>query len=136
MFFEKGERTLFALVATPPRFAEYRTSKIVTLTGLTLVATLVVVVPHHGLGARPLSLLLGVVLTAGVMSLLGFVTAAPFPSISDWLIPSTVVIGVMNLPLLDHSGLWRSPLCLVIPTKGSMVLLGAAFDTASATWWE
>jgi fluoroquinolone transport system permease protein len=137
VFFEKGERTLSALLVTPLRFHHYLTSKLLTMTGLALVTCVVVVLVDHGLPADPLAFVAGVVLMALLMLLAGFITAPLFPSISEWLVPSTLLLAVAGVPLIGYSGLYPHPLFSVIPTEGPLLLLGAAFDQVelSAGQW-
>jgi fluoroquinolone transport system permease protein len=72
-----------------------------------------------------------------VISLLvGFITVSPFDSISSYIIPSGIPLLVMGLPLIHFLGLSESPLLYLIPTQGSMLLLGAAFETASLAAWQ
>ena len=89
VFFEKGERTVFALLTTPLRFRHYLTAKLLTMSALALVTCVVVVLVDYGPGVAPLPFLAGVVLMTLLMLLAGFVTAPLFPSISEWILPST-----------------------------------------------
>ncbi|MGW0520347.1 fluoroquinolone export ABC transporter permease subunit [Crossiella sp. NPDC003009] len=134
VFFEKGERTLFALLSTPLRFREYLLAKLGTLTLLAVGVSLAVVITVRGLDFRPIPFLAGVVLTSLLMILLGFVTAAPYPSVSEWLMPALVPLLLVNVPLLNYAGVWPEPLLYLIPTQGSLLLLGAAFDQVELTW--
>lgn len=137
VFFEKGERTLSALLTTPLRFHHYLASKLLTMTGLALATCVVVVLVDHGPPADPVAFLAGVVLMALLVLLAGFVTAPLFPSISEWLVPSTVVLALANAPLVGYSGLYPHPLFSLVPTEGPLLLLGAAFDQVdlSAGQW-
>jgi fluoroquinolone transport system permease protein len=144
VFFEKGERTLFALLSTPVRFGHYLTGKLATLSLVSLVAGLIlaahgIATPGDTIGA--LALKAGALVTAIVLCTLlfllgGLVTAAPFPSMTDWLMPSTLVIAILNLPLLSYTGVWDHPLLYLLPTQGSLLLLGSAFDQLSLTPWQ
>lgn len=136
VFFEKGERTLFALLTTPLRFAHYLTSKLVTMSTLALVTCVVVVLLHFGVGVEPFAFLAAVVSMALLMVLAGFITAPLFPSISEWLVPSTVLLTLMNAPVLDYSGLVPHPLFYLVPTEAPLLLLGAAFQQVSLTGWQ
>lgn len=131
VLFEKGERTLFAVLSTPLRFREYLTSKLATLTALAAVASLVVVMAAHGLGFDAALLMLGVVFTSLICLLVGFIVVTPFDSISRYLIPSQIPMVVLGLPLLHLSGVWESALFYLFPTHGSLLLLGGAFGTVS-----
>lgn len=129
VLFEKGEDTLSALVATPLRFPEYLASKLATLTGLAVVMSLVVALGGYGFGFDVVLLLAGVVLTSLVSLLVGFITVAPFASISNYLIPSSLVLTVLGLPIFYFLGFLTHPVFYLLPTQGPMLLLGGAFDT-------
>lgn len=136
VYFEKGERTVFALLVTPLRFGEYLAAKLITLTVLAVAASLIVALVDFGAGFGVVALLVSVVLISLLMLLSGLISALPFPSISEWLLPSTGVIGVLSLPLIHYSGLWPSPVFYTIPTHGPLYLLGSAFGQASLSGWQ
>lgn len=136
VFFEKGERTLSALLTTPLRFRDYLTAKLVSMGALALVTCAIVVAIDYGLGFDPFALVLGVVPFALVMILLGFVTAPLFPSITEWLMPSTVLLLVVNLSAIHYSGLYPHPLFYLHPTLPSYLMLGVAFDQVSLAGWQ
>jgi fluoroquinolone transport system permease protein len=128
VFFEKGERTVFALLTTPLRFRHYLTAKLLTMSTLAVVTCVVVVLVDYGPGVDPLPVLAGVVLMTLLMLLAGFVTAPLFPSISEWILPSTLVLLIANAPVVGYSGLYPHPAFALAPTEGPLLLLGAAFD--------
>jgi fluoroquinolone transport system permease protein len=137
LFFEKGERTVFALLTTPLRFRHYLTAKLLTMSALALVTCVVVVLVDHGPGVAPFPFLAGVVLMTLLMLLAGFVTAPLFPSISEWILPSTLVLAVLNAPIVSYSGLFPHPAISLVPTHGPLLLLGAAFhqvDLSTGQW--
>jgi fluoroquinolone transport system permease protein len=134
VLFEKGEDTLSALVTTPLRFREYLASKLATLTGLAVMISLVVALAGSGFDFDPILLLAGVILISLVSLLVGFITVAPFASISDYLIPSSLVITVLGLPIFHFLGFLTSPLFYLLPTQGPMLLLGGAFDPGLDAW--
>lgn len=136
VFFEKQERTLSAVVATPLRFGEYLAAKVAVLCTLSLGVSLAVVTVAHGWHYRPLPMVAGVLLGTLVMLLVGFVSALPFASISDWFLFGTVPIAVMNLPVLHYSGLWPHPALYLVPTQGPLMLLGAAFGQVHPAPWQ
>jgi fluoroquinolone transport system permease protein len=136
VFFEKGERTLSALLTTPLRFRHYLAAKLLTMSALALVTCVVVVLVDHGPPVDPLALLAGVVLMTLLMLLAGFVTAPLFPSISEWLMPSTLVLALASVPLIGYSGLYPHPLFALIPTEEPLLLLGAAFGQVTLSGAE
>jgi fluoroquinolone transport system permease protein len=136
VFFEKGERTVFALLTTPLRFRHYLTAKLLTMSALAVVTCVVVALVDYGPGVELVAFLAGVMLMALLMLLAGFITAPLFPSISEWLLPSTLVLVVANAPLVGYSGLYPHPAFSLIPTDGPLQLLGAAFHQVALTGWQ
>lgn len=133
VFFDKGERTLFALQVTPLRFRHYLGAKLLTMTGLAVLICAVVALVDYGPRFDALALLGGAATLAVLMVLAGFVTAPLFPTISEWLLPATLLLAVAGLPLLDHSGLVAHPLFWLVPTRAPLLLLGAAFGQIDLT---
>ncbi|MDA0563126.1 ABC transporter permease [Streptomonospora sp. S1-112] len=136
LFFEKGERTLLALNVSPLRFADYLVSKVATLALLSTVLAVAIVLAAHGLAFSPLPLLVGVATTSVFMLMLSFTTALPFSSVTDWVVPSTFWLTLVNTPLLHYAGLWEHPVLYLVPTQGSLILLGAAFGRTDPAPWE
>ena len=127
VFFEKLERTLHALVVSPLRFGEYLAAKLGTLTLLAMAMAAVVALAILGPGPRVLALLPGVAYTSLLGLLLGFIAAAPFRSLTTFLIPSQVVALLMYAPMLHHMGWLKSPLFYLFPSQGALLLLEHAF---------
>lgn len=136
VLFERGERTLYAVVSTPLRFWEYLGSKLATLTGMAVAASLTVVVTARGTGFDPALLIPGVVLVSLISLLAGFITVLPFDSVTRYLLPSQLPLSALSLPLLPFLDVWTSPIFYLIPTHGSLLLLGGAFGTASLAAWQ
>jgi fluoroquinolone transport system permease protein len=136
LFFEKTDRTVFAQVVTPLRFGEYLGAKVAALTVLSTALAFAILIPVHGLGFHYGVTLVGVVLATMLMLLVSFVTAAPFASISDWIMPSGFYLLVLSLPVLHYGGLWEHPVLYAIPTQGALILFGAAFGRLEPAPWE
>lgn len=136
LFFEKTDRTVYAQVVTPLRFGEYLGAKVAALTVLSTVLAFAILIPVHGLGFHYGVTLVGVVLATMLMLLVSFVTAVPFASISDWIMPSGFYLLVLSLPVLHYGGLWEHPVLYAIPTQGALILFGAAFGRLEPAPWE
>lgn len=136
VLFEKGEKTLFALLATPLRFREYLASKLATLTTLAIIMSLVVIGAGYGFGFDPTLLVLGVLFTSLISLLVGFISVTPFDSISEYLIPGQLPTLVLVAPLVQFFGIWESPIFYLIPTQGSLLLLGGAFGITRLFAWQ
>jgi fluoroquinolone transport system permease protein len=137
VFFEKQDRTLSALIATPLRFWEYLAAKLAVLLAVTLVVAVTVVSIADGFAYRLAPLVAGVLLGALLMLLVGFITSLPFRSVSDWVMTAVIPLTVMSgLPVLYYSGVWPHPVGYLIPTLGPLLLLGSAFDQATLAPWQ
>ncbi|WP_297825853.1 ABC transporter permease [Mycobacterium sp.] len=136
VFFERQERTLSAIIATPLRFAEYLIAKLAVLLAVSLSVAVVVVTAAHGTAYRPAPMVLGVILGTLLMLLVGFATSLPFASISDWFLAATIPLAVMSLPMAYLSGVWPNPVLYLVPTQGPLLLLGCAFGHVSLAPWQ
>lgn len=136
VFFEKQERTISAVVASPLRFGEYLTAKLAVLLTISLTVAVAVVTIAHGLSYHLAPMILGVALGTLPMLLVGFISSLPFASISDWFLAAIIPLTVMNLPVLYYSGLWPNPVLYLLPIQGPLLLLGAAFDQLSLAPWQ
>lgn len=134
VLFEKGDGVLDALVTSPLSARAYLASKVVSLTILAVLASLVLAVAGVGTDFDPLALVVGVSLTSALFVLLGFVTVARFDSLNAYFMIGITALAPFAIPLLGTAGLVRSPLFFLIPTQGSLALLGAAFGPVPA--WE
>lgn len=135
VFFDKQDRTLSAIIATPLRFSEYLSAKLIPLVVISLMVA-VTVAGIGGSGYHPIPLLIGVLLATLVMLLVGFTTSMPFGSISDWFLAATIPLAVLTLPMLGYAGVWSTPVHYLIPTYGPLLLFGAAFDQLSLSPWQ
>lgn len=134
VLFEKEERTLSALVVSPLRFWEYLASKLATLTLLALVISLIVALASYGPRFNLLALATGIVLMSLLTLLVGFISVAPFDSISRYILPSQFYFLALYVPLIHFSGWWESPLFYLVPTQGTLLLLRGAFQPIAA--WQ
>jgi fluoroquinolone transport system permease protein len=134
VLFEKDEHTLSAMVVTPLRFWEYLLSKVITLTALALVASLTLALATYGVGFNLPLLALGTILTSLIGLLLGYISIAPFNTISSYWIPSQFYLMFLGLPIIDYFGWWPSAIFYLLPTHGSLLLLYGAFDSIAA--WQ
>jgi fluoroquinolone transport system permease protein len=137
VFFEKQERTIGAIVSSPLRFWEYLAAKLIVLLLISLFVAITVSTIAESFAYRPVPLVFAVVLGTLVMLLAGFTTSLPFASVTDWFLAATIPLAVLTVPpILDYSGAWLNPLAYLIPTHGSLLLFGAAFDQMTLTPWQ
>ncbi len=134
LIFEKDEHTLEAIIVTPVRVSEYLTSKIITLTFLATLESIVVVALTYGLADLNLGLLLAGLILMGVMlTLLGIILIVRYDSITDFLIPVVGLSLILQLPSLYFGGLSDTLLWLIVPTSAPTMLMWAAWFPVE-TW--
>ncbi|SKC87990.1 fluoroquinolone export ABC transporter permease subunit [Maledivibacter halophilus] len=124
---EKGERTLMYLISTPLRIKEYLYSKMISLTLLSIVTSLIIVIFSYGLKFNFLIFILGVTLTSFLFILIGFIAVAKFPTINEYILYSIIYITILSLPLVDYFGVFKSLAFYIFPTQASLLLIKGAF---------
>ncbi|MBE7555182.1 MAG: ABC transporter permease [Anaerolineales bacterium] len=132
---EKGEGTLMAQVVTPLRAWEYLASKVITLTGLSLLENLLIVGLGYGLNFNLLPLLIGMSLATTLYSLVGFVAVSRYDSINEYLFPSFLYTLVFIPPFLPYMGLGESWLFYLHPLQAPLLLTKAAFQPVTTWQW-
>lgn len=132
---EKGERTLAAQIVSPLRVDEYLLAKALSLLVVVLLESTIVLVLATGFaGYNPLPLYAGVFLMSLGMTFGGFTQAARYDSVTDFLVPASALLLILQLPFLQLTGLAPSFLWYLIPTMAPAVLMQAAFQPVAA--WE
>jgi fluoroquinolone transport system permease protein len=132
---EKGEGTLESQVTTPLRGGEYLLSKVITLTLLSIVESLVITVLFYGAGFQIVPLLLGISMAGVLYALLGFIAVSRYDSVNEYLFPSMVFTLAFGLPLVDYYGLVKSWLFYLHPLQAPLSLLTAAFRPLALWEW-
>ncbi|MTI60251.1 MAG: hypothetical protein FH762_09795 [Firmicutes bacterium] len=130
---EKDENTLDYLIVTPLRIREYLISKMVSLTVLGLLASVIIVIFSYGTIFNWLLLLSGIVLTSFFYVLIGFVAVARFNTVNDYIFSSVLYMILLNYPLFEYLGLYKSYFSYFSPAKASLLLIGGAF-TVVEVW--
>lgn len=143
IFFEKDQGTLNATIVSPVRPSEYLWSKIITLTALATLESMIMVggamlvMSFYETGALPnIPLLLIGALAIGVLyTLMGIILMVRFDTITDFLIPMTFVIIVLQLPFVYFWGVFEFSALLVIPTSAPAMLMRGAFMPLADWEW-
>jgi fluoroquinolone transport system permease protein len=133
---EKGEGSLQAQAVTPLRGWEYLTSKVVTLSSLSIVENVSIVAAFYG--PRPgygyVALTAGVALASALLVLAGFMAVVAYDSINDYLAPSVLYAGVASLPVFLSLVGWEHWLVLAHPLYAALLLMRAAITPVE--WWQ
>jgi len=118
--FEKDEGTLFALLVSPLTTHEYFMSELISLTGLALLESLIIV---------------GGVLLMGVMlTLMGFILIVRYNTLTDAFLPLLVAGLGLNLPALYFLDIVPNALILLVPSSAPTMLSWGAWHPLEA--WE
>lgn len=121
------------LFVTPIRTRDYLLAKVASLSVLSLIAAWVIHTTSSGIPQSPLLFSAGVVLTSSLMTLLSIGVVVRYRTINGFILMSQVFAFPLVLPLLGFFELWNSRLFYVLPTEGTLVLLGSAFSALSVT---
>jgi fluoroquinolone transport system permease protein len=129
IFLERGEQTLQALFITPLRLHEYILAKVLSLTVLAVIATLVIAIAVTGLSFNIPLLVLSVSLTSFVFTFIGIISVSRFSTISEYVVFAGFGVNILLLlPLLEYFGLVTTPLFYVFPTRAALLLLQGSFN--------
>ena len=112
IIFERDEGTLNAVIVSPLRTTEYLWSKVITLTALATLESVVMVggamliMSRDGVVPLPnIPILLGSIIVMGVIyTLLGVVLIVRYDKITDFLLPMGAIAVVLQLPRPLFSG--------------------------------
>ncbi len=135
VLFEKDDGTLEALVVTPLRVSEYLTSKVVTLTLLAVVETVLMVVIAYPGPLAMFPLITGTIVAAAAYVLFGFAVVARYHSITDLLFPAVLVIALSQLPVLGSLEIVDSAILYLHPVRAMLVWIEASIRPLSAIEW-
>lgn len=143
IIFEKDEGTLNANIVSPLRSSEYLWSKIITLSGLATLESMVMIggamlimsfAGQVQLPNVPL-LLVGILAIGVIYTLIGIVLIVRFDTITDYLVPMAGVAVVLQLPFVYFLGWVRHPLLLIIPTSAPTLLMQGAYTPLAVGEW-
>jgi fluoroquinolone transport system permease protein len=126
LLFEKDQGVLQGLTVTPLRVWEYLGSKTLTLSALALVENFVIIFLTFGTGFNVLPLVAGTALMAAMYTLFGFVVAARYRSITEYLLPSVIYMVVLMLPIFDYLHIFSSPLFYLHPLQAPLLVMKSA----------
>lgn len=126
ILFEKQAGTTSALVVTPLQPWQYLLSKSISLSVPAVIVSLAMVFASKAGGSYFL-VTISVVLTSILFLLLGFVGAQQVKTFNQYILIIPMFLAPFCIPLVEHLGVWSSPLMWVFPTHASLKILSAAF---------
>jgi len=130
LLLERGEGTLDVVLVSPLRPGEYLASKLMTLTAVAVVESALIVGVAYGLDFSFPWLALAVILRAGFVAAVGVAVAVRTHSITQFLLPASLLSLALDLPVLWYLELLPAPLFQLFyawPTLPSLLVAKAAF---------
>ncbi len=100
LLLERGEGTLDVVLVSPLRPAEYLASKLLTVTALAVVESVLITGIAYGLGFSAPWLVLAVLLRAGLVAGVGVAVVVRYRSITQFLLPAIALTVAFDLPVL------------------------------------
>lgn len=131
-YLEKGDRVIEGLVVTPLRTWEYLMAKIITLTITSIVVGAIVTLVVYGVVLNWFWYVVAVVVMSLPVTLLGFVIAARYNGINEFLIPGSFYLAILQIPLLAYFGVVDTPLLYLLPSGPGLIFLEMAFGSVPA----
>ena len=132
LLFERLEGTFTAQGVTPLRTDEYLMSKVLTLTALSVVESLLIATAVAGFEIRVVWMILGVILAATLFCLSGVALVARYGSINEFILPSVLYSALLSLPILGFLGVGARGWYLPHPIQGPLDLIQTRSPLAPA----
>jgi len=132
MLLERDEGTLAALGVSPLGAGTYLLSKTVTLTALAAVETVLLIWIAFGTAGNWVLILLGTAAIGAVYTGFGVAVGARFRSVNALLLPASLVVMLLLLPLVPHFGLASRTPFLLHPLEPAMALIRAGYGAGGA----
>jgi fluoroquinolone transport system permease protein len=123
LLLERGEGTFAAQSVTPLRTGEYLGSKVLTLTILSLVESLLIAAAVGGVDRRLVAIAFGISLAAPLFCLAGVALVVRYQAINEFLMPSVLYTALLTLPVLGTFGVGTREWYLAHPIQGPLELM-------------
>ena len=143
IIFERDEGTLYALIVSPLKSSEYLCSKVLSLTFLATLETVIMIggtmlvlsrSAEFNIPNIPL-LLLGILAVAALHTLIGIAFIVRFKTFVDAIIPLSLVMVPLQLPALYFLGLIEHPAFLIIPSSAPTLIMKGAYVPLTPGEW-
>ncbi|PAD81565.1 hypothetical protein CHH57_19240 [Niallia circulans] len=128
---ERDQSIFSTLYVTPLKIHEYLISKVMSLTHLAAVTSIVLLVAIHQISFHVVPFLLAVILCSMFFTLLGINLAVRVKSVNVFLYTSPLFVIVFYLPLVDYIGIYDTPIFFILPTQAILLLMEGAFRGVS-----
>lgn len=124
---EKGQNIFESLFVTPIRAWEYLASKLISLTLLSVISSLVIAVFSFGISFNPFPMILGVILSSVFFTLIGFTLAFLSKTLNHYISLSLIYVPIFILPVIGFLGIFDTTIFNLLPAKPGLILIQGAF---------
>lgn len=124
---ERGEGTLSVVMVSPLRPSEYLASKLISLTVLAVLESVIFAVAAFGFGFSVLWLVLAVVMRAAMGVGVGVAIGVRYRSITRFLVPGILASLTFDIPNFWYLGVWPDSGMLLWPSMPPLILTKTAF---------
>jgi fluoroquinolone transport system permease protein len=124
---ERDEGSLAALAVLPITAGDYLAIRTVTLTGLAAAETLVVVWLGSGTGGNWFVIMSGIVVLGIVYTGFGAAVGSRYSSVNTLLLPASLIVTMLLLPLLAHFGMASRAIFFLHPIEPALTLIRAGY---------
>jgi fluoroquinolone transport system permease protein len=131
LLLDRDQGTLGALAVTPLGPGSYLAARAITLTALAGVETVAIVWIAFGPGGSWLLVAAGTAALGVLYTSLGAVVASRYRSVNALLLPASVLVAALLLPLLPHFGLAPRTPFLIHPLEPALTLLRSGYAMAA-----
>lgn len=132
LLLERDEGTLNALAVSPLSASGYLAAKTLTLTLLAVVETAIIVLVAFGDAGFWIWILAGAAAMSVTYTALGVAIATRYESVNTLLLPASVLVTLLLLPLLPHFGLVSRIPFLAHPIEPGLALMRAGYVPSSS----
>lgn len=134
VLFEKDSKTIEAVVLTPIKKSEYLLAKIISLTGIAIVASTIMIFATQR-EFNVLVFVLAVFLSSVHFLLIGFLGVVRIKTFNQYIFTFPFLISPLTFPLLNFAGLTDSLLLYIFPFQACLLLFEAAFEPIQMWQW-
>jgi len=127
---ERSQNTLQGLFVTPFRVSEYILSKVISLTFISLLSSLLIALLGSHVSVNLFLFFIGVILTSIFFTLLGFIFSIYAKTVNQYFLYSMLTI-VFIIPIISYLNLFNSNLFYLFPFKATILLIDGAFTDLS-----
>ncbi|MBR9999638.1 MAG: hypothetical protein KFF73_11740 [Cyclobacteriaceae bacterium] len=132
--FDKNQHTLQAVSVLPANRRHYLLSKILILSLLAVMVSLVMAIATRGLDFNVFHLVISVFFSSFLFSAVGFAVAALSRGFNEFLLYSVPFFIISAIPMLYMFGIGEIMYFIPLPTTGCIEILRASF-TSLNSWY-